>query len=472
MHPFDLQKDERLKLWSELTLLLEDYRSNTSDLAVSPKLDVEKVRQLACRFSFEDPLTAHEAIAHVLNGIKKYGVHTSHPGYFGLYNPRPNFASIMADMITATLNPQMAAWSHSPFAVEAESFLIQKFGEKFGFPVGSIDGVFCNGGAEANHTAVICAINHALPEYAKSGLKASEKELIIYCSSESHHSIGKAAMMTGLGLDAVKSIAADESQKIRVDLLEKQIKLDLKDGHQPFLIVATTGTTGTGAIDPLPEIAKITKKYNLWLHADAAYGGAAILDPKSKHVLKGIELANSITFDMHKWMSVPMGTSVFLTNDNEILSKSFRITTDYMPKEADRLMVTDPYVHSIQWSRRFIGLRTYLSLLIFGWDGYAKTIQHQFKMGVYLEEKLIENGWDIMNKPLLPVVCFTSTEHMDIPDFAAKMCENLIDSGQTWLSVYPIDGIQVLRACICNYSTTEKEIDDFVDLLNHLKKDF
>lgn len=472
MHPFDITKTERLKLWQELSELLEEYYGNVSTLPVSPELNPEKINKLASKYSFEIPLSALDAINHVISGIKKYGVQVGHPSYYGLYNPRPNFASIMADVITATMNPQIAAWSHSPFAAETENYLIQKFGEKFGFPSDSIDGVFCNGGAEANHTAVLCAINDALPTYSREGLKSSQKDLIVYCSAEAHHSIGKAAMMTGLGRNAIVSIPVDENQQMRIDLLENQIQEDMKAGHQPLLVVATTGTTGSGAVDPVLEIAGIASKYKLWLHVDAAYGGAAILDPKTAYVLNGIDRADSITFDMHKWMSVPMGTSIFLTKDKEILFKTFRITTEYMPHDADELDVVDPYIHSMQWSRRYIGLRAYLSLLVFGWDGYAETINQQVEIGNLMRTRLIKNGWEITNNTKLPVVCFTDPEMKKDVEFANEICNKVLDSGKAWISVYRVNGINSLRACITNYVTTESEIVDFISLVNRIRKDY
>ncbi len=237
------------------------------------------------------------------------------------------------------------------------------------------------------------------------------------------------------------------------------------------MVVATTGTTGSGAVDPVLEIAGIADKYELWLHVDAAYGGGAILDPKTAHVLDGIDRADSITFDMHKWMSVPMGTSIFLTRDKEILFKTFRITTEYMPHDADDLDIVDPYIHSMQWSRRYIGLRTYLSLLIFGWDGYAETINHQVEIGNYLRTQLIKYGWEITNNTELPVVCFTDPEKKTDAEFANEICNRVLDSGKAWISVYRVNGINSLRACITNYATTESEIDDFISLLNSIRKD-
>lgn len=467
---FDLPRGERLKLWQELTALLEDYYSRTKELRVAPELEPEEVVRLVSRYSFDAPVSAGEALRHVISGIKKYGVQTAHPGYFGLFNPRPNFASIMADMITATLNPQMAAWSHAPFAVEAEHYLVSQFGLKFGFPGDSIDGVFCGGGAEANHTAVLCALNRTFPEYAVKGLSASSGQPTLYCSSESHHSIGKAAMMTGIGLESVRSVEADKAQHMQVAQLEQQIVEDIRDGKKPFLIVATAGTTGSGAIDPLPALAAVAHKYGLWLHTDAAWGGAAILDPDSRHVLKGIEQSDSITFDMHKWMSVPMGTSIFITRDRKILSQTFGIAAGYMPQEADALDITDPYLRSMQWSRRFIGLRTYLSLLIFGWEGYARTVNHQVKTGRYLKKQLARHGWEVTNNTELPVACFTDPRLHPHDQQVRTICDQVLRSGKSWISVYPLNGKASLRACITNYATTPSVIDDFVALLNQSRE--
>ncbi|MEJ2596088.1 MAG: aminotransferase class V-fold PLP-dependent enzyme [bacterium] len=472
MQPFDLSASERKKLWEELLPLLENYYTLIESQRVAPELLHDKIIQLAQKYDFEKAVDTGEAIRHVIRGLKEYGVQVSHPGYYGLYNPRPNFASILADLITAAMNPQLAAWSHSPFAVETERFLIQKFGEKFGLPGNSIDGAFCNGGAEANHTAVLCAINRAYPDYARDGLVKNNRRLIIYSSAEAHHSIGKAAMNTGLGKNAVHTIAVDRDQKMRIGLLEKEIRDDLQKGDIPIMLVATAGTTGSGAIDPIGDLQKVAEKYSIWFHVDAAYGGAAILDPELKHFLKGISMADSVSFDMHKWMSVPMGTSIFLTSDKNILAKSFGIRTQYMPREADNLDVVDPYLHSMQWSRRFIGLRIYLSLLFFGWEGYVKTIRHQAAMGDFLRKSLNEQGWKVMNNTPLPVVCFTDPSFESQDDFANTLCDSMVASGKTWVSVYRVNGCNTLRACITNYATTSHDIARLVELANEQRSIF
>ncbi|MTI29555.1 aminotransferase class V-fold PLP-dependent enzyme [Cytophagales bacterium RKSG123] len=469
---FDLTQKERLDLFQFTISSLENYYKRTEAYKVSPELDINEIVDVVRKHDFNSNLSPREAISTVIAALEKYTVHTPHPKYYGLFNPRANFSGIIADLITAVFNPQMAAWSHAPYAAEVENYLIQEFGKKFGYNAQKIDGTFASGGTEANLTAVLCALNETFPDYANNGLMGMKGRPLIYCSTEVHHSIVRAARTVGLGLDSVRIVNVNSDQKVDIDDLNSKIKEDLKKGNQPFMIIGTAGTTGSGVIDDLNNLSKVANKYNLWFHVDAAYGGAAILNKKLKNLLKGIEKSNSITFDIHKWMSVPMGASLFLTSNKEILGKTFRIATEYMPKEGNGLQIVDPFSHSIQWSRRFIGLKLYLSLLIFGWEGYEKTIEHQRKMGAFLKLKLEDSGWLIKNDTSLPIVCFTDEELQFNSSFTSSICQKLIASGKTWISVYPIGGINTLRACITNYSTNENHLEELVMLLNEERKKF
>ena len=203
-----------------------------------------------------------------------------------------------------------------------------------------------------------------------------------------NHSFIKAARFCDLGTNGVREIETDESFRMSLDALAKQIKRDRADGFAPFFVVATAGTTNAGTIDNLAATAEIAARENLWFHVDAAWGGAAVFVPELKTALDKIERADSITFDAHKWLSVPMGAGIFLTRHAEILSRACRVATDYMPRDADDLGVTDPFVHSMQWSRRFIGLKVFLSLAVAGWSGYEETIRHQTAMGEFLRCEL------------------------------------------------------------------------------------
>jgi aromatic-L-amino-acid decarboxylase len=460
---FDLESLERKEVWEQLTQKLEMFYANPYNRKVSPQLHAEEIKRIVNGLS--DTLSSDAAINHVLEGLEKYTVHTSHPMYYGLFNPRANFPSVAADLITAIYNPQLAAWSHSPFAAEVEQMLIKSFGKKLGYLPEDTDGVFTSGGAEANLTALLAALNNRYPGYANEGMPSLKKRPVIYCSNESHHSIIKAAGIAGLGINAVKKIPIDNSLQPLIYEFASLINEDILNGFEPLMIIATIGTTGAGIIDPIKDFALIATKYDLWLHADAAYGGAAVLSQQYKYLIEGIELSDSITFDAHKWMSVTMSASIFLTRHKEILDKTFRITADYMPKEAGALDITDPFTHSIQWSRRFIGLKIYLSLLIFGWKGYEETINHHFSIGKLLRKKLTDSGWTIFNSTDLPVICFGKENFIKDDRAALKLSNQIIQSGKAWLSVYRLGDINTLRVCITNYLTSEKDLDELVNLL-------
>ncbi len=472
MHPtFDLTADERQKLWNQLFEKFENYYSNTSSLAVSPDLNLENIQNFISKCPIGDAIEPHLAMDFVIEGLSKFAVHTPHPMYYGLYNPRTTFPSILGDAIGAAFNPQLAAWSHAPFANEVENYVIREFGEKFGF-TDNCDGTFASGGAEANLTAVLVALCSKFPDYLNNGLQSLSKIPVFYASSESHHSFVKAARTAGLGIHALKFIPVNGKYKMDIEKLKSQIQSDISDGFEPFMVIATAGTTGAGIIDPINEIGKIANQYKIWFHVDAAYGGAAILNTNIKHVLSGIEKADSITFDAHKWLSVPMAASLFLTSHQQILDQTFRISTHYMPKDAEGMEVIDPYTHSIQWSRRFTGLKLYMSLLTFGWDGYDKVIQHQIDMGNLLRLELIKNNWTIYNETELPVICFSDKSLNHKQDFARFFCSKIIESGKAWISAYKIGNDETLRACITNYSTTEYHIKEMIELLNQFRNEF
>ncbi len=237
------------------------------------------------------------------------------------------------------------------------------------------------------------------------------------------------------------------------------------------MVVATGGTTNAGVIDPVGLIADAAKAYSLWCHLDAAWGGAAVLIPELHYILSGSEKADSITFDAHKWLSVPMGAGLYLTQHPEILNQTCYISTAYMPKDTDLLAAHDPYTHSLQWSRRFIGLKVFMSLAVAGWEGYADALQHQVTIGDLLCEELKTAGWKLENDTPLPVVCFShpAIDSSQLPAIA----DQIIASGQMWLSTTKLDGqTPVLRACITNFLTDEHDIRFCVEVLQKAIKAF
>jgi glutamate/tyrosine decarboxylase-like PLP-dependent enzyme len=463
-----LTADERDRLWRRLVERVEDYLETVGERRVAPELDPARIRSLLAPFDFSVPMDPVEAVDFAADELGRHQTHTPHPRYFGLFNPAPATMGIAADALVAAFNPQLAAWSHGPLAIEIEAHLVRAFSSRFGYEPAETEGTFASGGAEANHTALLTALVHAFPEYRERGTRALAGEPMIYVSAESHHSFLKAARLCGLGTEAVRVIPVDESLRMRSDALHRQVDHDRAAGDLPFLVVGTAGTTNAGIVDPLDEIAEVAVREGLWFHADAAWGGAATFVPELRPALAGIERSDSITFDAHKWLSVPMGAGLYLTRHPGALERTFRVDAQYMPREAAGLPVVDPYAATMQWSRRFTGLKVFLTLAVAGWDGYVDAIRHQTRMGEVLREKLTGAGWKVVNATPLPTVCFVdgTVSGGDAADHLEGVLRSVLASGEAWISVARLTGIgPALRATITNFLTVREDLDRLIAAL-------
>ena len=302
-----LDPADRDRLWSRLIERVERYATCVDTYPVSPELDPTKIRDDLARFDFSQPVLPNDALDYAADSLTKWQVHTAHPMYYGLFNPAPTTMGIAADTLVAAFNPQLAAWSHNPFAVEAERHIVLTFARRFGLPMADVEGTFTSGGMEANHTALLTALTDAFPSYPERGIRALDKQPVIYITSESHHSLTRAARICGLGSDAVRKFRSTMTCGYGSTTFRRRLAEDRDRGFSRFLIAATAGTTNAGVIDPLKEIASVAREEKLWFHVDAAWGGAAAFVPELRPLLSGIEDADSITFDAHKFLSVPMG---------------------------------------------------------------------------------------------------------------------------------------------------------------------
>ena len=436
-----------------------------SDIAngpIVPKVAPEEIQQyLTSRFSFQHAVPLNEVVAGVEKMLRTWQVQVTHPRYFGLFNPSVTLASIVADLLAAMYNPQLATWRTSPAANEIERHTLRWLTDKFGLPSDSIAN-FTSGGGEANLTAVIVALTRAFPEYGEYGLRGLESAPTLYLTAETHATFNKIAHMTGLGRRALRPIATDADLKMDMQDLARQVSQDRKNGFAPFLVVGTAGTTAAGVIDPLPELARFCRREDLWFHADAAWGGAAAISPQLRPYLAGIEDADSITCDAHKWFSVPMGAGMFFCRDAQTVAEAFRVETSVMPGKIEGHM--DPYTTTVQWSRRFIGLKLFLALAERGESGYAEMIDHQTRMGQLLRDLLGRAGWRIVNSTPLPLVCFTR-DGLDAAKFLAALQERNI----AWMSSVKLsNGVQALRACVTSFRTTESDVHQVVDAMSQL----
>ena len=375
-------------------MLIDEFRSDfaklESDISMGPivpNVTPDEIRSyLASRYDFKKELTLEEVIADVEKMLRTWQVQVTHPRYFGLFNPSVTLASVIAETLVAMYNPQLANWRTSPAGNEIERHTLAWLTEKFGLPADA-SATFTSGGSEANLSAVIVALTRAFPDYGENGLRHLAATPTIYVTEEAHHSFNKIAHMTGLGRRALRVVATDSSLKFDIRDLKRRVAEDRKNGFAPFMVVGAGGTTAAGVIDPLLEMGRFCREEGLWFHVDAAWGGAAIISETLKHHLAGIDTADSITCDAHKWFSVPMGAGMFFCRHPAAVAEAFRAEVSYMPRKVDG-SVEDPYTTSAQWSRRFIGLKLFLALAQHGESGYAQMIEHQTQMGQILRESL------------------------------------------------------------------------------------
>ena len=454
--------------------LRKGFDQATSDIAdgpFMPDVTASEIRaHLETRYDFTQAVPLDEIAADVESMLSQWQVQVTHPRYLGLFNPSVTFASVVADALVATYNPQLANWRTAPAPNEIERFVLGWLGAKFGLPAETI-ATFTSGGMEANLSAVIVALTRAFPRYGTDGLGGLKKRPAIYLTEGSHHGFNKIAHVSGVGRSALRLVPTDEGQRMSAVELERRIAQDRDAGWEPLMVVATAGTTGTGAIDPLTEIAQICHEQGLWFHVDAAWGGAAILSPSLKGHLGGIEQADSVTCDAHKWFSVAMGAGMFFCRHRAAVAEAFRAEVSYMPGanavgavESQSAEGTfNPFTNSMQWSRRFIGLKLFMALAEVGERGYAERLDHQARMAELLRVSLQATGWRIVNATPLPLVCFT--REGVVP---SALLEELRQRQVAWMSETEVKGEPVIRACITSFRTSASQIEWIVEQMNLL----
>ncbi len=464
--------NQRLQLLQQTGQLIDDYYQQLEDLPVTPKVNSDQIRKFLQAIDFEKKNDLSQVVDMVYQSLRDWGMKVAHPGYYGLFNPAPSFAGVLADLLAAALNPQAGAWHHSPFGVEMERHLIKYFAGRFGLPAEQAYGSFTSGGSEANSTGVLVALTRQFPDFARHGLRALPGQPVFYCSEEFHHSFEKIAHACGLGRNAVRTIKADEHYRLSVDRLEQTIKQDRARNNIPFMVVATAGTTNAGVIDPISEIAEVCQREQLHLHVDAAWGGAVILSDKLKGQLAGIEHADTITFDPHKFLSVPMAAGMLIVRKGHWLADTFHVETAYVPESSEVGM--DNYRLSLQFSRRLIGLKLFMTIASIGRQGYAETLEHQVTMAGYLAQQLEARNWRVVADTSLAIVCFEDIQSDGLKqeqraDHQAAVVDYVVDSGRAWISVTRIVGRPVIRVCVTSYLTQKQHIDELVQLLEQAR---
>lgn len=431
---------------------------------VSGDVCAASLRAHLAMYDFLTPRPMVDVVDDVFALLGQGAVRSDHPRYFGLFNPPALPAGIVGDLITATVNPQLAVWSHAPAAAEIERKLLQWFGSMIGWPPDCVAGTFTSGGTEANHTALLAALARRYPGWTTAGIAGcGAKRPVVFVSSEAHLAWIKIARNVGLGSDAVRLVRPRDGLRLDAEVIEDAI--DREKDLDPVMVVATAGTTAHGAIDDIPGLARVARKHQAHFHVDAAWAGGALLSDKVREPLAGIELADSVTIDPHKWLCVPMGAGMYLARDWTPLETAFSVRTGYMPSAS--VERRDAYIHSLQWSRRFIGLKLFMALATLGQPGYANLIGQQLELGRQLRSQLLARGWHVLNDTPLPLVCFIPVVATHREDSVVRAIEaHVVGSGKAWLSSVSLQGRLVLRACITSYESTSDDVNELLQLLD------
>jgi len=445
---------------NDLTLILDAAAALVRGGRVAPDPGWQDAENELAAFDFAAPEPLQDVTAWVIGQLSAGIVQITNPRYFGLFNPAPAFPAVVADRIASLFNPQLASATTSPAAVAIEAHTIRAVARRAGFSADRISGHFTNGGSEANYTALLAALTFGNHAYATHGARAYSGAPRIYVSVDSHLAWIKIAHQAGIGRSAVRFIDTDGHGRLDPVHLAATIEQDRRNGDIPVMLVATAGTTIAGEIDPLEACAEIAWHERLWYHVDAAWGGAAIASDQLRRLLKGVELADSATFDAHKWFATTMGCGMFICARPEILNTVFGVEAAFMPPSQSK--GADPYLSTVQWSRRFLGLRLFMALATAGWAGYGHHVEKSVGLAAALKDQLEARGWTVVNDPALAVVCAIPPAGSPSP---RAIVQHVVSGGSVWVSSGRFENKDVIRACVTHGESSPDDIRTLVDTL-------
>jgi aromatic-L-amino-acid decarboxylase len=466
---------ERLGL--AVTKLIADYARALGDVRVTSTAtpaDLEKI--------FDEPLPqegleADAILSRFERDVVPHAMAISSPRYFGLFNPTPLPIAVWADALASAINQNGAVWRNSPSASVLEARVMRWLCELMGYGDASF-GTLTSGGSEANLIGLKCARDKAHALVRQQGVRAATGDLLVYASEQSHYSFEKSVDILGMGRGSLRKVPTDERFHIRTDLLREMIDSDRRAGHIPCCIAGAAGATSTGVVDPLNELADIAREVGCWFHVDAAYGGALAFSDKHKELLRGIERADSITIDPHKWMFVPFASGALLVRDGQrVLRDAFDITPEYMSERREHIGAADEEYDFLRYgqlgTRRFNALKIWMALKFLGTRGYAEIIERQIELTNYLAHRLDElKDFERVGEVETAVCCFRfqpeaarefDAEALDALQRALQ--QRIERSGEAWLSTTILKGRRAIRVNINSFLTETRHIDDLVELL-------
>jgi glutamate/tyrosine decarboxylase-like PLP-dependent enzyme len=474
----DMPPDEFRKIGHQLIDQIADFLGSLPSRQLTTGETPTEIRDLLGQKSLpEEGTDPGQLLADVAKMLINHSLFNGHPRFWGYITSSAAPIGMLADLLAAAINPNVGAWSLSPVASEIEHQSIRWIAEMVGYPT-DCGGVLVTGGNMANFIGFLAA-RHAISQQKSID---DLRSLRLYASDETHTWIHKAVDMYGLGKESVCWISTDSDQKIDLDILRQQIEKDIKDGLDPFMVIGTAGSVSTGVVDPLPELSRICKEHDLWFHVDGAYGAFAAALPDASEDLKGLKDADSVALDPHKWLYAPLEAGCALLRDVSILRDTFSYHPPYYKFDEVKGEPAISFVdYGPQNSRGFRALKVWLALCHAGRNGYIKMISDDIHLASIL--------YEIVNKTV-DLEAFTHNLSITTFRYAPKTPEKneedresylneintvlltrLQEGGDAFVSNAIINGKYLLRACIVNFRTDQKDIEALPEIILRLGRE-
>jgi len=447
---------------------LAQYFAHLEEQRVFPDVEPETVKSLFRDPLPEEPASPQSVISEIETKLLPYCTHVGHPGYMGLITPSPNPMGVIADFICSALNQNLGTYSIGPSAIEMERQVVRwltalcGYGEQAG-------GNLTSGGMMANFIGLKVGRDAVTGDRAQH--EGVDKGWAVYVSEERHVSIDKAVDAIGLGRNAVRAIPTDANFEVRLDALEAAITRDKISGIRPMCIVSVFGTTNTGAVDDMRALRTIADREGMWLHADAAYGGGMLLSHEWPMRNRGLELADSITIDPHKWFYAPLDAGAVLVRNQRRLTASFGMKPSYLTDEFDDASERyQYYVHGFEQSRRFRGLKVWMSFKRYGsrqigeWiDNNVRHARHLYGLAEAHPE------FEAASHPPMSAICIRykngGLSDSEAKQLHAEVAQRVEQSGRFWISTTELKGKAWFRINPVNFRTRERHMEELFALL-------
>ena len=476
----DVSPEALNEISEQATRLVFDYFQHITERGVVAKNHAGKTKsEINARLELEGvPL---EKLIDECQTMIDLSRHNGHPRFFGYVASPSTPIGAYADLIASALNANITCWRSGPAGTEIEKMVVAWLGSLIGYH-DHAHGLLTSGGSMANLIALLVANRRkAGNDVARVGLWNSGPPMTVYASDEVHMSIAKAADILGFGRDQVRGVKCDDRLRIDVRHLRERITDDLAAGLRPFCVIASAGTTNTGAVDPLKDVAAVAREFDLWFHVDGAYGAPGVLDPRKKDLFAGLGLADSVSLDPHKWLYVPVDAGCLLFRDEATAKAAFNTDeADYIKVHG---LVDDEtfayWDYGVELSRRFRALKVWLTLRYYGIRRIAEAISGDIALAEYFGE-VVEHAddFELLAPVELSICCFryvppglkrADRPSADVDAELNRLNERILAAiqkgGRAYVSNATVNGRFALRACITNFRTTKADIDEAIEVV-------